>query len=431
LAERAEEDQVLATYEAAYKLDPDNASVAIRYGCQLFLREQFKEARERFREACVHDPKNGLPGYLEAAAAQWATPNNEDLAESLALVARTNNSGETVVFPLPSWPAGILPQNGYWFAKLRREAVDESCALLYQYEDLVLARAERDFKQGQMQYWDSWLETLETMGQRVMSSPDNGSLQAIAGIQIQLRAIELRNRIWELGTGSPKAELTERHWELRRGLETLNQFERSRDDLVAASRETYVLPLLLCFFSGLGLFAFYMLIYAAAKLAHVGRHSWTVPHTRLAKGVLVTGNAALLAVLCAVSLLQRKGELEGAWQEWAIYPWAAALLGMLLFGVFYPSLTLPGPRRLLDAAGNPEDTEGFLRAARSTRRVAGISLMRRYYGVLMGLFLCVVSCWGVLYRIGVSLYPWQVKLLATGLADREVDLVRQVLDMLQ
>ena len=169
-------------------------------------------------------PHNALPGYLEAAALQRSRPPDADLAEALALIARTTSSGERVVFPKPSWPAAVLPQDGAWYAKLRRMAVDESCALLYEYTDFVIAKARSDIGNGEVRYWDSWLKTLEEMGQRVAESPDQGVTEASAGINIQLRALDVR---CELRTGQSDEALVERRLKLREALAQLREFERA------------------------------------------------------------------------------------------------------------------------------------------------------------------------------------------------------------
>jgi len=431
LAEREEDDLVLETYEKAYKLDPDNAFLAVRYGCQLFLRGEFKEARERFREAGAHPPKNALPGYLEAAALQWAPPAGDDLAESLSLVARTNSGGEHVTFPRPAWPTAILPLDGAWYVKLRREAIDECCAPLYRYARFVTQRASEDIAKGQIQHWDFWPKTLQEMGERLMSRADPGAVQTIAGIQIQLEALELRNRISEVETGAARGEFIERELELRKAHEELVTFERARDARIGKDREAYVFPWLLCGFSLACLLVFYLPVCALSKLARVGRATWTLPHSKAAKVMLTTAGGTMWGLLCLVAVIQRFGPPDVDWQGWIAYPWAAVLLGSGVFGVAYPSLRLPNVRAVADAAGAGEADDRVLQAARKCRRNAGISLMRRYYGILLGAFLCVTALWCVLYRVFVSLYPWQVALLSTGLAQEEEALVRKIiLDLL-
>jgi hypothetical protein len=102
----------------------------------------------------------------------------------------------------------------------------------------------------------------------------------------------------------------------------------------------------------------------------------------------------------------------------------------LALGVAYPFATVPGADRVLQARGLVEVTPEVRHAARRAHRMAHISLMRRYYGVLFGLMLCVACAWTVIYRIAVSLYPWQTKLLASGLGYEETQVVKQALSLL-
>jgi len=427
LAEQEDEDQVLPAYEKAYKLDPNNSQLAIRYGVQLFIGGQFKEARERFREAGAQPPRNALPGYLEAAALQWSTPGPSDLAESLALVARTNSRGDSVTFPRPSWPASVLPQDGEWYARLRRAMVDACCSPLYRYADLVFARAREDMAKGETQYWDSWLMTVQDMARRVMASPDLGSVQAIAGAQIQLEALELRIRLQETAGGAPEAGLVEQTVKLRSALERIADFERSRDGRIERDRQSYVFPLRLASFSTVGLCAFYAFVYAVCKLLGVGRRSWTIPHPLGIRLFLAAGSLFFFAMLCVLSFFTRDGGLNGVTQMSATLVWLGALLAFVLVGAIYPSSRLPRPSIAVRATPTMADPRECLRQARKARRVAGIALIRRYCGILTGGYLCALALWVVAFRVVVSLYPWQIKLLTTGLSAQEANVVREVL----
>ncbi len=64
--------------------------------------------------------------------------------------------------------------------------------------------------------------------------------------------------------------------------------------------------------------------------------------------------------------------------------------------------------------------------ARANRRKAYTALMRRYYGVLVGIFICVLCVWTISHRVVYSLYPGQLNLLVSGARDAEVQLVRSV-----
>lgn len=83
-------------------------------------------AREKFREAGVHPPRNALPNYLEAAALAAGLKPGADLSESMALVARANNSAAPLLFPVPQWHA-TLPRAGEYYAN-RQHNLPVSCA---------------------------------------------------------------------------------------------------------------------------------------------------------------------------------------------------------------------------------------------------------------------------------------------------------------
>lgn len=426
LAERETDDDILAAYAHAYTLDPDDPFLAIRYGCQLFQHEQFKDARERFREATAQPVKNALPGYLEAAAAQFAIPENRDVAESLALVARTNSSGDPVLFPKPSWPSNVLPQDGAWYAQLRRDAVDESCAPLYKYTDFILQRATTDIEAGRTQYWESWLVTIQEMGARIAESPSEGSVQAMAGLLLQQHAIELRIHI--LPEGETIESLLQQFSALRAAVDQINAFESQRDRLIAEHRSASLYPIALCLLTELVLIGLYILAYLLSKILRTGRRCWTVSHSGIARGFLVAGCLAILIMLTLISLLDRNSMLSESARSLLIYPWTGIMVILTAFGVFYPSLRLPNAT---DAATRqcPVDTPSneLIAQARQCRRVAGATLLRRYYGLLLGLFTVTACLWITGFRILVTLYPWQIKLLTTGLGQEEAELVRSVL----
>jgi tetratricopeptide (TPR) repeat protein len=205
LAEREEEDNVLPAYDKAYKLDPTDVFLVIRYGCALVRAGRYAEAQQRFREAGLLPTENALPKYLEAAAMAFSEPANGNLTASLALLAKANTGDNPVEFPMPLW-SGELPARGVWYNKLRRRVADECCAPLYKYAELVLSQAKHQIGLRRVQYWDSWLSTLETMGQRLAVGNQIGAIQATAGIRIQLGAIEQREAIARIEPGGKDSE---------------------------------------------------------------------------------------------------------------------------------------------------------------------------------------------------------------------------------
>ena len=424
LAAVEEADLILTRYKQAYQMNPSDASLIIRYGCRLFLNRQYREARERFREAGVEAPENALPKYLEAAALAAQLSEEDDLSEALALVARTNNSGHPPVFPEALWHAS-LRERGLRYATLRRETADLCCAPLYSFKNLIIARARSDIESGYVHDWDSWLEKLESMGKALVGGQDAepanlGTPQAIAGVQFQFEAIELRKRIGEIIRGAPSAGLIERSMKLEDALADLKSFENTREQRIDQDRRFYQRPLRLLGISfGLLLFV-YLLSVLLNKIVHAGRDSRTVPHSNLGKGLILSGLACLLLLLFAFTLIPRFVHDTEMWLRDATVAWYAILGVLAGLGIVYPALVVPSARRVVG------DVMAELPAARRSRRMAYVSLMRRYYGIVFGALICVVCIWVVGFRLMTSLYPMQLQLLVTGLEAEELVLVRQV-----
>ena len=426
LAEREEIDKVLPTYEKAYRAAPSDSNVTLRYGCRLFKAGKFKEARERFREAALQDPGNALPAYLEAAAmyfAELGSAQKDDPSSSLALIAKTNSSGEMVTFPAPLW-AQTLPMHGYWYARLRRESVTECCAPLYQFCDAIIQHAQIEIKQKELRSWDNWLATIGEMGKRLSIGKTNGETQLLggarqstAGIQFQIAAIKERLAISEVRHGQRDADLSTLLVKLEKALEEINAFEASREDSIKSSRSRYTFPLHLCWkTAGLSIL-FLILLRCLCRLLRVRRAGLTLSHSALARYVLLGGFILLFVILILCGYLQRRPEVS--WMVPVSVAWwsIAALMG--LFGLIYPQLRLP--RISVTAAAHnlkETDTEDLKKLARY-RRDACLVLMARYYGIYVGILLCVIALWTLEYRILFTVYPWQLELLVTGMEQEE------------
>ena len=434
LAEREERDLILPTYERAYKLAPSDSFLAVRYGCQLFLHEDYEAARERFREAAVQPPKNALPYYLQAAALAMDNLDEAGLADSLALVAKTNEAGDAVRFPEPLWSSD-LPKGGVRHNNLRREIVIEVCAPLFRYADAVVGRAKSQIVLKQVKYLDSWLATLQTMGERLTASRDRGSLQMLYGVDIQRMAIEQRQAINEAERGTVPEALVERRTRLKSAAAMLKDFEARRDGRIAGARRGYELPLGLCWRTVALLMAAYLLAYVLARLVHAKRMAWSLPHTLPAKAVLGAGNLSLLGLLGLMGVLQRlhdpMASTQTSWHDGMRMAWWMVVGGMALFGLIYPALRLPGVSGALSARGIPEGDAEARKHAKRWRRVAYLSFMRRYYGVAGGELVFVLVGWILGYRVLTALYPWQLELLTPGLEAQEVELVKQAFSLLQ
>src|SRR5690606_412323 len=119
LAEREEEDLVVSAYENASKLDPQNADLAIKFGCQLFKLGLYTRAREQFRLAAESGAHNALAVYLEASVLPQLDSSDPDVDIALALTQQANSSGDEVIFPEPMWFSSVS-RSGQWYAQLRR-----------------------------------------------------------------------------------------------------------------------------------------------------------------------------------------------------------------------------------------------------------------------------------------------------------------------
>lgn len=467
LAEREETDLVLPTYENACKTDANNPFTAMRYGCRLFMAEQFMAAQSQFERADSLPPANAWPTYLEAASLPFLKPEAEVvLGESLAIVAKANGSGEPLLVPRPLWTSA-MPERGLWYDKLRRHISDEFCAPLYRYTDLVMRQARRAIALRQFQSWDSWLETLQTMGERLLAWSDltgehaesgGGSIQATAGIHIQIMTLDERQAIRTQQGAAADPRLDEKRQRLVAGLTQLNAFEDTRDRRIETDRRRFTMPLHACWKTLGILFAAYLAAYVLSWLMRVRRVSWTLPHSRLGVTAFAAGQSFLLLQLGFMAILERYPAPTALVLTVRVV-WWAAIAALLAFGLLYPHLRLPAyaatathwheslrrrseiDEAFLEASDaktgpdasvpeSPESDTGTLRAARGARRIAYVAFMRRYYGVMVGLFVCTISVWAIGYRIATALYPWQLEVLVTGMGSEEAQVVHQVITSL-
>ena len=429
LAARAEDEDALEFYAEAYALAPNSPFLGIRYGCRLFNLGYPDRALECLDESAKYPPKNALPMYLKASIMPW-TNNGAELDESLALVARTNNSNEQIVFPVPHW-FKELPQNGEWYSQLRRQIVDESCASIYKYVQYVIEMSNKDIAQGNYQYWDSRLETLQIMGERFVTSSEKGSVQAIAGIQVQINCIEQRRRIHEITKQPANSELSERLSILKLALKQLNEFESARANTINLDKYGHVYPLRLCWQTFLFIFALYLIVCIIGKLFHTGKVGCTLQQSLVARFALWGGILLLLLLLYVQVVMQNSSSIYSTAFKFFGYAWWSNISLLTVIGFLAPLHLLWNANEVINNVTHLElSQDDLLVAARKCGRKAYVSFLRRYFGVLAGLYLCVLSIWVVSYRILISLYPWQIKLLATGLYDTELDAVKHAIELL-
>lgn len=440
LAEREEDDLVLETYESAFKLDPNNAQLAMRYGCRLMAEGRPAEARDRFRDAARNDPDNVLPVYLEASVLPWVEDEDPDLRKSLALIAKANSSGKRVSMPRPLWSSS-LPQGGTWYARLRRQIVREVCYPLLHYADFVTREAEKSIARNNIQYWDSWLEKLQGMGHRLVvdavpepatqASQTGAALQALTGLEIQLKAIDQREAVHAAEGLTPDETLSERKSGLKAAQGRLEAFERQRPEFLARMKRRHGVLTRLISEAMLVLALVYGLAYLLTKLFRVKEERWTVPHGQVGRRTLYVGVLCIFLFLSIAVTLQRMESVSLAWIPIAETSWSVLLAALVLYGFFYPLSTLPSPKQVAQSRGNPEGFETIRTAARKDYRAAYLVLLRRYYGIAIGVMGLAACSWVLFHRVLFSLYPWQIGLMETGLGKKEAQLVAEILQSIQ
>lgn len=431
-----EEGLALERFQQAYELDPNDSFHLMNFGTQLFVEGQPAPARERFREAGIQPPNNALPGYLEAAALATAGDDAERLTEAMAILARTNHGGEPILFPKPPWHAS-LPRDGDWYARKRRHLVDRCCAPLYRFRGYALAKADAQLDADVMQDWPTWAEEMAALGERLVGTDESGdeeigAPQATAGVQFQLDALRLRQRLDSMAGRAPSDRLAERAVLLQQALELLGNFENQRDALVGEHRKLLVQPLMLVVNGIAILVALYVMTLIVSRLFLTGRSAWTLAHRRYALVIALLGHAVLLAILLLFIPAQHAGLTLAANLSLGLSVlWYGVMIFMLGFALVYPALALPRPAAVAAHDATPEEAAARLPEARRAWRAAYLSLYRRFVGILFGGGITVVCFWFLLFRIATAFFPTQLDLLVTGLTDLELETVRQVQGLLR
>ncbi len=431
LAVRQEDDIALETYAKAWKLDPTNSMFAVRYGSRLFILGQPAEAAEILSSAIESPPPNALPRYLEAAAIARTGNDPDTLRRAMVAVSRTNNAGESVIFPKPFWYSGY-PNTGKQYALLSRGIFDESCAPLYQLSQRVISHVHSQILANQTQNAKTWLEQIQRMGKRLLEdSEPKGSLQAIAGLTIMQQATQLRAELEAQGGRDTDDALIETRVKLDAALSLLNDFENARTNRLAVIETEYFLPLRLAAFGIALLFSAYMLALTAHKILRLRKTSWAMPHGALGKWILGIGITTLFLLLQSLTALQHIPDAQEGYAGAVSTIWWAVVGVLVVFGFLYPALTLSPPEEVARKSGRLEEMAHTIRLARQAYRKVYAAMVVRYYGILSGVSMCMICAWVLSYRMINALYPWQVNLISDGLLGEEYELVEQVLAMMR
>lgn len=432
LAAVEEPDMVLEVHEQAMRLNPRSSFLIINYGCALFLADRPAEARERFREASLHPPRNALPRYLEAAALLASMGEGDDLSEVIALVARANSGMDPVVFPKPLWHA-TLPESGRWHAKLARNLVGRCLAPLYRLNNTVMLRAEGEIADNDFRDWDAWLAETGAMGRRIAGNPgaadaDLGAAQAVAGLRMQLDALLLRRRIADAQQNAEAvAEMDAQRDSLQAAMDRLTQFENRREDLIEAHAGRLFRPLpdiaaVLGLFLGL-----YLLLQLLCKFLAASRDAKSLAHLPAGRAV---HTLSILVWLFLLTSFTWSGRLEASPESGLLAErlfWYWTILLLCLVSLISSWQMRRCPRDIMEgllAGGNSA-------ASPARKRINRIGLFlgleRRGLGTALGVLLCALSLWVVGHRLVTGLYPFQLTLLTTGLEAQEAELVREIL----
>lgn len=433
LAEREEEDLVIAAYENANKLDPQNPDLSIKFGCQLFKLGLTSRAREQFRQAAEGGTHNALAVYLEASVLPLLDPDEPNIDVALSLVKQANATGDRVSFPRPMWfPA--LPREGYQYAQLRRQMVRLCGAPIEKFAELVLESSEKSLLKTKSADSLPGLELLQTMGRRIaagaadpaMSPVDlaGGAPQVYLGLRTMSLAIEQQKRVAQLTSGAPDINAVSLGAKIGPSLQAIEDFERKLQETAQAEREKYGFPWILFETTLTITLVCFVTAYCAGKILRVQGPAHSVRHSTLARtmwGIYFGSQAGLLML---VTVLQRTSHGAMPGQTLLAALWHTLLVVSLLVSIAAPALSLCSPVEVLQRLS--PDQRGEIGQIRKRYRMAYVSLVKRYLGVQLGLTLCVLCIWIITYRIFVATYPWMWSLLVTGMETEEIDLIRNI-----
>ncbi len=430
LAYIEEDDLVLERYAEAVDLAPDDGALLIVYGAKLFQMGEFKEARRIFREAGLKSSGNALPDYLQAAAIAASSPSEEDFRTAVALVARTNDSGEPLVFPQPLWHES-LPRRGYWYARLRRELADLCCAPLYALENAIVKRVHGELREGSAPDAGAWLYQLQMIGEQLVGEESDAQEQRstsvlIAGIKLQQDAVALRQQIAEGEKGHPDENLNALATRLSDAMTRVVQFESQRDQSFPRRERGAELPVHMALSGMVFLgFASFLLI-LLNRIFRTDKNARALRQPSLGMRVMGVWLAALFLCLiwAASGFAEEFGTIIVFWL------WIFLLAAIVVMAIIYPAFILPSATTVCSRfLTEPRYNERFSEARR-VRRKAYLSLSSRFASIALGLYLCLLCACLVGFRVFTGLYPTDLKFLISGLSLEEFALIQELQSLL-
>ncbi len=429
LAYIEEKDIVLERFAEAVELAPDDGDLLIVYGCKLFQMGEFKEARRIFREAGLKSGKNALPDYLLAAAIAASSTSEEDFRTAVALVSRTNDSGNPVLFPQPLWHES-LPKDGYWYADLRRKLADLCCAPIYSLKDVVLQRVREEMDGAGGQSLETWLYQLQRFGKKLIGAPLDSTETLntsvmIVGLKLQQDALNLRVAFQTQHGDAASEELRALQGQLSEAMAQIVRFETQREDSRSKRIGEATLSVWLVFLGMLMLGSAAVMLSILSRIVHTDRNSRAVRQSRTGLRLLACWAGALALCLIWATL----GSGIYSQPELIVGLWSSLMVAIVLVAVVYPALLLPREATVCTSLVSEPGYAELLQEARRARRRAYFSLAGRFMTLALGTYICLVCFWVVGFRVLSGLYPTDIKLLVSGLLLEEQSLIQQIQGM--
>jgi tetratricopeptide (TPR) repeat protein len=428
-ATRSEDDVILQRYDEAQAIDDRNSAFTLRHASRLFILGYPQRALAKYQksEQLLDDTSsNALIGYLQSAAIAQQRNDPGAMNDAMVLTARTNNKDGDITFPKPHWFFDY-PQDGTQYARLQRAIVDESCAPLFAFKELINRAIARKIENEQFQDAKTWIDHTKKMGERlILNSNPGGTLQALAGVEIYSLSVELNEKLEVAQLGAASEETIAQRIELSNIKEELLQYETDRDSNIAEAKNFMKRP----WFLGMGtwfiLVAVWTIIWCIYKLFHLQKSAWTLQHSPFGKLTLGGGTIAFLVHLLMFSALAHMQDQSPQSVTMLTWTWFAILALLVLLGLIYPATMLTNVEDASRKAGRPEEVESIIPYAKIVYRRVYASLALRYYGILVGFYTMSLCLWIVLYRLALGLYPWNINLLADGLLGKEIELVSKI-----
>lgn len=439
LAQVEEPEQMLEAYTKAYQVNPRKTSLLLNYGCRLYFRGKYEEARERFREAGANPPHNALPRYLEAAALAATLEPDDEMNDLMALLTRANISGDPMLFPEPLWHFS-LPRRGNRYDTIRRSIAGCMTEPLRKCADIVCRRAGEHIAREVLGDWDNRLEKVQVMGARMMGAKKGDStptmVQMKAALEIQQQALALRGEWSKIAGGVVDPEINSAMLRINEARAAIETFEDARQSAVKSHHARLWVPVQLLLITSTLFFTLYAVAFFLHKAGSAGKRLRALPHIPVAVILPLAGFSIILLLLLYLAVANHYG-FTSFLDVLLPVLWTGTVGIMLLVGILYPLFQIKsglekGSLPVRNGSIQCTETAEIYKQVTLRRRI-GIygCLLRRYMGVLSGGLLIMICVWGIAYRIIFAAYPFQLQLLSTGLENEAQNLIAAIQEHLK